>query len=142
MRRAARLVAATMLAAATAAGCTQATTDPGRDTAQMNAIAAQIQAALAQRPDVTTARVVYQNNVEAPGMVTVTVTVHDTTDTEPVIDETLRRVWQSRLNPLSSVHVGVVHADPGQRGTVRDLNLLDKDQRAELDRLYGAHPAK
>src|ERR1700738_4584778 len=71
------------------------------DAEAINAITAQIQAELQHRPDVVKAQADYQDNVAASGEATVAVTVKAGTDFEPVIDEALRLVWQSRLNPLS-----------------------------------------
>jgi hypothetical protein len=89
---------------------------------------------------VVKAEVGYQNNVEAPGMVTASTTVQTAADVDAVVDNALRLIWHSRLNPLSSIHIGVMVAEAGQRGSSRDINVLDRTQKADLDRQYGARP--
>jgi hypothetical protein len=108
------------------------------DAEAINAVTSRIQAELQRRPDVVKAQASYQDNVSASGEATVAVTVKAGTDFEPVIDEALRLIWQSTLNPLSSIRVSAIDADDLQRGTVRHVNA--DTQKGELDGKYGSHP--
>jgi hypothetical protein len=104
----------------------------------MDAIAAQIQATLAQRPDVVGAEVAYQNNLEASAESEASIKVKAGTDFEPVINDAIRLIWQSRLDPLRSIRIAVVDADDLQRGTVRHVDVVK--QKAELEAKYGPRP--
>jgi hypothetical protein len=57
---------------------------------------------------------------------------------EPVIDEALRLLWQSKLSPLGSIRIDVVDAEDLQRDTVRHIDAVR--QKAELEAKYGPRP--
>ncbi|HEX6499555.1 MAG TPA: hypothetical protein VF054_11045 [Micromonosporaceae bacterium] len=107
----------------------------------MDAIADEIQATLAERPDVVRARVVYQNNLNASAQADVNVTVTAGAAFDPVVDEAVKLLWQSRLSPLHSIRVGVVDAGDTQRGTVRYVDTQVKD-KADLESRYGPRPVR
>ena len=135
--RAGGLVVAGLIAFATATGCVPGKAEPKVDT---DAITHDIQAALAQRADVVTAKVSYQNTIETSGAAAVNVTVKPGSDSAPVIDDAIRLVWQSRLNPLSVIRVGVVYPDNNPPGTVR--YVYPRTEKPDLDDRYGPHPRK
>src|SRR4051794_26207366 len=106
--RATTAVAVAVLAAATVAGCTgDKKPETKADTSTMNTIATDIQTKLAQRPDVTKAEVVYQDNITVPGSTSVSVMVKPGSNLDPVVDDALRLVWTSKLNPLKTIDLGV-----------------------------------
>jgi hypothetical protein len=122
------------------AGCQPSKPYKASDTTTMDTIADEIRTTLAERRDVVTAKVTYQDNLEASGSAAVNVTLKSGTDAETVIDDAVRLVWQSRLNPLHIIRVGVVYPDNVPPGTIR---YVDPDkEKADLDRKYGPHPAK
>ncbi|HLL64501.1 MAG TPA: hypothetical protein VK453_02010 [Micromonosporaceae bacterium] len=61
----------------------------------MDIVTQDIQATLAKRPDVVEAEAGYQNNLTAPESASVDVKVKAGTAFEPIIDESLRLIWQS-----------------------------------------------
>src|SRR6185437_14078584 len=103
----------------------------------MNTIAADIQTQLAARPDVTRAEVIYQNNIDSAGSTSVTVMVKPGSDLDPVVDDALRLVWTSKLNPLKTIDLGVTDSQNNKRGVAKSLVLLNADQKAEMERKYG-----
>jgi hypothetical protein len=134
---AAMTVAALALALTT--GCVRATEGSGSDQNAMDAITSDIQATLAKRPDVVTAKVGYQNTLVASEQADATITISAGADFEPVIDEAVRLIWQSKLKPLSSISVGVIDEKDLQRGT-RKYFRPDKEDKAELESKYGPRP--
>jgi len=125
-------VAALMLATG---GCDQLSTpDPER----MDAISAELGATLAQRPDVVKAEVFYQDSLDAAGTALVAITVKPGADFDPVVDEALRLVWQSRLGRLFIIEIDVTDLD-NHTGTQRKVRV--DQEKAELERRYGPHPA-
>jgi hypothetical protein len=133
-------VAVALLVLAGVAACTPAKGQPGSDQKTMDAISTQIQTTLGQRPDVVNAEVGYQNNLDASERADVSVKVKAGTEFEPVIDDTARLIWQSKLQPLSSINIGVIDAVNLQRGETRRINLLDTSEKADLERKYGPRP--
>lgn len=123
-----------------ATACITTKPQPGSDHKAMDAIGQQIQATLAQRPDVVNADAGYQNNLDASERADVNIKVKAGTDFEPIIDEAICLVWQSKLNPLSSINIGVIDAENLQRGGIRHVNLLNSDDKARLELKYGPRP--
>lgn len=112
---------------------------PGTDPKALNtAVAQQIQTELAGQPGVVTARVVYQDNLTTPGSAAVDLSVEPGADVDATIDTVVRAVWLSKLNPLSTIRVGIVYYQSQQSGTVK--NLIVKDQQAQLEQKYGPRP--
>ena len=68
----------------------------------------------------------------------VAVTVTAGADFEPVTDEALRLLWQSRLRPLHAIRIDIVDAEDLNRDAVRHVNAID--QKDELDGKYGPRP--
>jgi hypothetical protein len=132
-------LAAAVLALALTGGCgSKAGTKT--DVKKMREIAAEVQTALTQRPDVATAEITYQDNFEAPGSVAAAVKVKANADPESVADDTVRLIWQSRLNPLNTILISVVDVENVQRGTTR--HVIAAKEKSDLDRKYGPRPAK
>jgi hypothetical protein len=61
-------------------------------------------------------------------------------DPQAINDEAVRLVWESRLNPLSTIHVSVIDPVKHLGGVASAVNLLDDEQRAPLEKKYGPHP--
>ena len=122
------------------AACTASKGKPASDQKAMDTIAQQIRTTLAQRPDVVNADVGYQNNMNASGRADVGIKVKAGTAFEPVIDEAVRLIWHSKLNPLSSIRIDVIDAENLQRGETRHINLLNSDNKAQLEGKYGPRP--
>ena len=132
-------IATALLALAATVGCTGAKANGG-DQKQMDAITQNIQSELAQKPGVVTAKVGYQNNVDASERADVNLALKPGTDPQPVIDDAVRLVWQSKLNPLSSINVGVVFDQSNQRGMTKRVNILNRNEKAEMESKYGQRP--
>jgi hypothetical protein len=133
--------AAAVLTVVIGAGCT---TDDGPEpkgtAGAMEQIAAGIQAHLAQRPDVAQARVVYQDTVTAPGSTVVSVVARPGADLKAILDDSLRLVWTSKLNPLKSINVGVADPQDTRRGISRLVVTANPDDRAAMEGTYGPRP--
>jgi hypothetical protein len=97
-----------------APGTTAPTSQPS-DT-NMDTIAAQIQAALAERPDVAAAEVKYADNLTSTATAHVNITVKAGAALEPVLNEAVRLVWLSKLNPLHNIAVSLIDEVNKQRG--------------------------
>ncbi|GIG93067.1 hypothetical protein [Plantactinospora endophytica] len=139
-RPARRGVTAVVVAAALviiASGCN--VNDSPQEREESNAIAAEIQETLAQRPEVEQVKVNYQNNLSASAQASVTITVTPGTDVEPVIEEATRLIWLSELHPLSIISIAANEAEAQQRGVDRDIDPNGTD-KAELERRYGPRP--
>ena len=106
----------------------------------MDTIAAQIQTTLAQRQELVTVKVNYQDTLDASGTAAVAASVKPGTDLEAIVDNALKLVWQSRLNPLSSIRIDIGFDNSNQRGTTR-IVIVD-NEKADLDQKYGPHPTK
>jgi hypothetical protein len=132
-------MAVAALALALTTGCVRATAGSGSDQKAMDAITSDIQATLAKRPDVVTAEVGYQNTLVASKRADVNVTVKSGVDFEPVIDEAVRLIWQSKLKPLSSINVGVIDEKDLQRG-INKILMPAQEDKAELEGKYGPRP--
>jgi hypothetical protein len=145
-RRVSQLIAVvgTMLAILACGGCSNGTplSNTKANQKEMDAIAQQIQTTLAQQPGVTRAEVGYQNNLDASAQAGVVVYVGLDTDQDPIIDEAIRLVWTSKLNPLDSISVDVAVPQDPTKGTTKHVRALSADERASLDNKYGPHPAK
>lgn len=136
--RAGRDVALALVVLAAVASCSVLEDSP-EERAESGVITAEIQEALAQRPDVVWVEVGYQNNISNSSSAAVNARVKAGTEFDPFIDEAVRLVWQSRLHPLSSIRVSVSDADDVHRSTTRYVAPADED-KAELERKYGARP--
>jgi hypothetical protein len=106
----------------------------------MDDIATQIQTSLAQWPGVVHAKVVYQDNLDTPGNAAAAVGVKTGTDLDPIVDNALRMIWQSRLDPLRYIQIDVGYDQSSQPGASRSVDPVK--ERAELDQKYGPHPTK
>ena len=61
-------------------------------------------------------------------------------DPQAINDEAVRLVWESRLNPLSTIHVSVIDPVELINGVSSAVNLLDEAQREPLEEKYGPPP--
>jgi hypothetical protein len=107
--------------------------------ANMDTIAAQIQSALAARPDVATAKVFYNNDISDPGLANASLTVKTGTAFGPVEDVAVQLIWQSKLDPLKSIRIGIQDETDAQRYDVRHLDASGADKSA-LEQKYGVRP--
>ena len=126
----------TTLAILASGGCTNSK----ENQAAMDVITAQIQTVLAQRSDVTKAKVNYQNSIDASAVADVSVFVKPGSDYESIADEAVRLVWTSKLNPLHTIGVGVTDSEDSTRGAKRDIAALTAQQITDLNGKYGQHP--
>jgi hypothetical protein len=106
---------------------------------QMDAIAAQIQSTLAARPDVAAAKVFYNNDVTDPGFANASITVKAGIAFEPIVDAAVQLIWQSKLDPLKSIRIGIQDEVDDQRYDVRHLDASGTD-KASLEQKYGVRP--
>jgi hypothetical protein len=107
--------------------------------AKSDAIAAEIQEALAARPEVVRVDVGYQNNISNSASASVTATLQAGADFDPFLDEAVRLVWLSKLDPLSSIRASAIDDEDKQRHATRHLT---SDDKAELERKYGPRPPR
>jgi hypothetical protein len=141
LARTVAILAAAALVLAFAGGCDRGTGSGGKsDSTAMTAIATDIQTGLAQRPDVANASVVYQDNPTANGSVSAEITVKAGTPYDPVVEDALRRIWQSNLNPLYSITIAMIDEQNSQPPSTRRVDP-DKEM-ADLDQKFGPHPTK
>jgi hypothetical protein len=121
----------------TSAACTRK--DPPKlDQTTIDTITSRIEAELLARPEVTRADVQYQDNISASGSASVSMTVEAGSDYEPALDEAVRLIWESTLNPLHIISVDAIDAVDLKRGTVR---YVDPDkEKQDLESKYGPHP--
>lgn len=106
---------------------------------RMGAIAAEIEAKLASRPDIVQADVVYGDYITNPGAADASIQVTAGTPFPPVQDEALRLLWQSQLDPLKSIRLAIVDAADVGRNEVLHLDAARED-KAELEQKYGPRP--
>jgi hypothetical protein len=151
MRRWRRNLAAVGLALVlvlTSAGCTssRASTPPPSGTPSkakqgqnMDAIAAGIQATLAQRPDVVKAEAKYADNFTSSGTIIINLTVKAGAALAPIEDEAVRLAWLSRLSPLHNIDIGIIDEVDKQRGENRTVAANGAD-KAALESKYGPRP--
>jgi hypothetical protein len=137
MRR--RAVITLALAAVVVAGCGPGASPGGSvtDTAAMQAIADRIRGSLAQRPDVVSATVVYQDSVTAPAQAYLTLAVTAGTALDPLAAEATKMVWQSGLHPLR--HIDIRVADTARSRGAHVVWDLPKDAD-QLTAAYGPRP--
>ncbi len=135
---AARLLIATFGACAVLAsgGCTNSK----ENQAAMDAITTQIQAILAKRPEVTQADVNYQNSLDASAQASANIFVKPGSDYSGVADETVRLLWTSKLNPLTSITIDVTDVKDSTRGKVERIIATSAQEVADLNSKYGQHP--
>ena len=125
-----------------AAGCTGPGAGASPSTsAPTDRISAAIEAELGRRDDVSSVDVYYQDSLTIPESASVDVTMKPGADPQVLSDEAVRLVWQSRLNPLSTIAVSVIDPVEPTKGVATSINLLEDDQRAPLEREYGPHPS-
>lgn len=139
-----RLAAAGMAAFITLmmAGCSSrsdGSSPPSASPESMDAIAAQIQATLAKRPDIVKVEVLYSNDLSNAGAASATIRVKAGAVLAAIEDAAVQLIWQSRLKPLYAISIDVIDEADNQRGDVRHVDPDGKDQ-AELEGRYGPRP--
>ncbi|MFY1689115.1 hypothetical protein [Plantactinospora sp. WMMB782] len=137
VRRIIVAIVAVLTVVATSSGCN--VNDSPEEREDSNAVAAQIQETLAQRPEVVEVKVTYQNNISASAVAGVTITVKAGSDMEPVIEEAVRLLWLSTLHPLGVIRIGANEVEAKQRGIDRTINPTGAD-KAALEQKYGPRP--
>jgi hypothetical protein len=145
IRASARRVAAAavqMLGLLVVAGCGAmgAGEAPGPSEVELERISAEIEDQLRQRDDVAAVDVYYQDSITVPQSASVDLTMEPGADPRALNDEAVRLIWESRLNPLSTIHVVVIDPVEPMNGVDSAFNLLDDEQRAPLEKKYGPHP--
>jgi hypothetical protein len=118
------------------AACTSA--KQGVDSAVMSLVTEQIRMELSGQPGVVSARVIYQNSITASGAAMVNLSVKPGTDVDTTIDTAVRAVWLSKLNPLSTIRIGIVYYQSQQRGIVK--YVIVANEQAQLEQKYGPRP--
>jgi hypothetical protein len=125
------------------AGCalagSGASSSPG-PAGEVDRISAEIEEQLRQRDDLSTVDVWYQDSITVPESASVEITMTPGADPQAINDEAVRLVWESRLNPLSTIHVSVIDPVEPINGVSSAVNLLDDAQREPLEEKYGPHP--
>jgi hypothetical protein len=125
------------------AGCalagSGASSSPG-PAGEIDRISAEIEEQLRQRDDLSTVDVWYQDSITVPESASVEITMTPGADPQAINDEAVRLVWESRLNPLSTIHVSVIDPVEPINGVSSAFNLLDDAQREPLEDKYGPHP--
>jgi hypothetical protein len=107
---------------------------------EVDRISADIEEQLRQRDDLSTVDVWYQDSITVPESASVEITMTPGADPQAINDEAVRLVWESRLNPLSTIHVSVIDPVEPINGVSSAFNLLDDAQREPLEEKYGPHP--
>lgn len=126
-----------------AAGC--AGGGPGEPSSPTSAvpvesISAEIEAELGLRDDVADVDVYYQDTFTVPANATVDVTMEPGADRQAISDEAVRLVWESRLEPLSTINVSVIDPVEPVNGLASFVNLREAADREPLERAYGPRP--
>jgi hypothetical protein len=111
-----------------------------RPAVEVDRISAEIEEQLRQRDDLSTVDVWYQDSITVPESASVEITMTPGADPQAINDEAVRLVWESRLNPLSTIHVSVIDPVEPINGVSSAFNLLDDAQREPLEEKYGPHP--
>jgi hypothetical protein len=136
------LTALAILFVITVAGCT-ASGGPSRNDdrdARNKAESDAVVRALRQLPGVVRVDGGYSRDASNPGgAVVLSITVRPGTDLQHVADETVRLVWLSRLDPITSMTVTV--GPEGDPGAAIDRHADFKFERDQLTAMYGPRPA-
>ena len=128
-----------LVVAGCALGGSGASSSPG-PAGEVDRISAEIEEQLRQRDDLSTVDVWYQDSITVPESASVEITMTPGADPQAINDEAVRLVWESRLNPLSTIHVSVIDPVEPINGVSSAFNLLDDAQREPLEEKYGPHP--
>lgn len=125
-----------------AAGCAapDAEGTPSPPATGLDSISAEIEEQLRQLDGVANVDVYYQDSITVPESAAVDITIEPGADPQALNDEAVRLVWESRLNPLSTIHVSVIDPVTPMDGVASAVNLLEDDQRDRLEKKYGPHP--
>lgn len=99
-----------------------------------------IQSALAARADVASVEVAYKDDLVNPSTGGVRATMRPGADAQAIYDDAVRLVWQSDLEPLSTIMVDVIDPDDPPRGIGQVLNLRDEATSGPLEQEYGPRP--
>jgi hypothetical protein len=113
---------------------------PNPSEAQLDTISAEIEDELAQRDDVQSADLIYNNNLTVSGTASVDVRMTPGADPQVIHDDAVRLVWESRLNPLKVISINVIDPVEPQNGVSSSLSLSDDAAREPLEKKYGPHP--
>lgn len=113
---------------------------PGTPAAELDSISAEIEEQLRQMDGVAAVDVYYQDSITVPESAAVEITIEPGADPHALDDEALRLVWESRLDPLRTIHVSVIDPVTPMDGVAGAVTLLEDDQGERLEKKYGPHP--
>jgi hypothetical protein len=87
----------------------------------------------------------YDNQLDLSAHGWADITVKPGADNKALVQEALRAIWQSKLNPLSTVRVNIRGSD-GATDDSEDFDVSGvtpegATTKADLEKKYGPHPA-
>lgn len=123
------------------AGCAWGGDEPPTPSdAELESICAELEEQLGRRDDVAKVDAYYQDSITVPESASVDITMTPGADPQAISDEAVRMVWESRLNPLGTIHVSVIDPVEPINGVSTAVNLFDDAQRETMEATYGPHP--
>ena len=125
------LALAVVMAVSGLAGCGFGTTP------EIEAISRDIEGQLAKLPNVVEVEVDYENSLDLPGSVRVTFKSSGASNVEVLVDEAVRLLWQSDINPLYDIFVSI---DDASQSEVMSRYLDVSSDEADLAAKYGPRP--
>ncbi len=131
--RVASVALVAVIAVSSLAGCSFGTTP------EIEAILVAIEGELAKLPNVVEVDVEYENSLNLPGDAYVTFKASSESGSEALVDEAVRLIWQSKINPLEGMVVKVYDESKTRIFASNNLRLYPEDE-AELIAKYGPHP--
>jgi hypothetical protein len=137
-----RLPALAVLLVLTLAGCASSSSGRGDDQGARNrAEWDTVATALRKVPGVLRVDGGYRKDASNPGGAAVlSITVEPGTDLQRVADETVRSLWLSRLDPITSATVTVGPANKPKDAIDRHVDFKLKADRDQLTSTYGPRP--
>lgn len=103
-------------------------------------IAADIERELAARDDVAGVDVTYLDEFTNPSTVTADITMRPGADAQALSEEGVRLLWESELDPLTSLAVYVTNPEDPPAGVTRIVSFTQDSERAPLEERYGPRP--
>lgn len=103
-------------------------------------IAAEIERLLSGREDVAAVEVTYLDEFTNPSTVTADITMRPGADARALSEEGVRLLWESRLDPLTSLAVYVNDPEDPPAGVTRVVSFTQEAERRPLEERYGPRP--